>query len=289
MISEYLAQIDDHVHFQHATRKPPFNVHFHLHKGCEIFFLIRGDVNYFVDKTVYPLQYGDLIITNEHEIHKPALTTDAMYERVTIEFNPALIAQFQTETIRPLQCFYDRPLGEKNKMMLNEQETATLVDLFQKYNNTNKHPFPGDSLIKLGYMLEIIALVQRFFETNKEKEHGVSLPLRLTPILAYLNQHLAEDLSLEHLEKQFFISKYHLSRLFKTHTGSTIHEYIVYKRIALAKKLLKEGANVTEACLGSGFNDYTGFLRMFKKKVGMLPKHYAKQVSVQESMQIGDE
>ncbi|MDR6549226.1 AraC family transcriptional regulator [Paenibacillus qinlingensis] len=286
MISTYLAQFDQHVHFQHATRKPPFNVHFHLHKGCEIFFLIRGDVNYFVEKTVYPLQYGDLIITNEHEIHKPALTTDAMYERVTIEFNPALLAYFQTETLLPLQCFYNRPLGENNKISLTEQETSSLVDLFHKYDYTNKHPSAGDTLLKLGYLLEIISLVQRYFETNNEKELGVGLPVRLTPILAYLNQHLAEDLSLELLEKKFYISRYHLSRLFKKHTGSTIHEYIVYKRIALAKKLLKDGANVTEACLGSGFNDYTGFLRMFKKKAGVLPKHYAKQVSIQESRQM---
>jgi AraC-like DNA-binding protein len=279
MISDYLAQIDDHINFLHATRKPPFNVHFHLHKGCEIFFLIRGDVNYFVDKTVYPLQYGDLIITNEHEIHKPALTTDAMYERVTIEFNPALLTQFQTESFQPLQCFYDRPLGEHNKITLTELEHATLVDLFQKYNHAKKHPFEGDALMKLGYLLAILSHVHRFYETNKEKALGVDLPIRLTPILAYLNQHLAEDLSLEQLEKQFYISRYHLSRLFKKHTGSTIHEYIVFKRIALAKRLLKDGATVTEACLGSGFNDYTGFLRMFKKKVGVLPKHYAKQSS----------
>ncbi|WNR42662.1 AraC family transcriptional regulator [Paenibacillus roseipurpureus] len=282
MLADYLTYLDNHVNFVHATRKPPFNVHFHLHKGCEIFFLIRGDVNYFVEKTVYPLQYGDLIITNEHEIHKPALTTDAMYERVTIEFNPALIALFQTETIQPLQCFYDRPLGENNKITLTEQETSTLVALFQRYHETKKHPHSGVALTKLGCMLEIVTLVQRAFDTNKEKELGIGLHARLTPILAYLNQHLAEDLSLEKLEMTFFISRYHLSRLFKKHTGSTIHEYIVYKRIALAKQLLKDGANVTEACMGSGFNDYTGFLRMFKKKVGVLPKQYAKQANVQE-------
>ncbi|OCT15275.1 hypothetical protein A8709_14345 [Paenibacillus pectinilyticus] len=279
MISDYLAHIDEHVNFQHATRKPPFNVHFHLHQGCEIFFLIRGDVNYFVDKTVYPLQYGDLIITNEHEIHKPALLSDATYERVTIEFNPAIIALFQTEYIQPLHCFYNRPLGENNKIRLTEQEASSLVSLFHTYHQTQKHSFHGDALIKLGCMLEIISLVGRYYETRNDKDPGLDLPPRLTPILAYLNQHLAEDLSLERLEKLFFISKYHLSRLFKKHTGSTIHEYIVYKRISLAKQLLKDGANVTEACMGSGFNDYTGFLRMFKKKIGVLPKNYAKQAN----------
>jgi AraC-like DNA-binding protein len=182
--------------------------------------------------------------------------------------------------IQPLQCFYNRPLGENNKIRLNEQEASSLAALFHTYNQCKKHPFKGDALHKLGCMLEIISLVSKYYETNHDKDPGMDLPARLTPILAYLNQHLAEDLSLERLEKLFFISRYHLSRLFKKHTGSTIHEYIVYKRISLAKQLLKDGANVTEACMGSDFNDYTGFLRMFKKKVGVLPKHYAKQANV---------
>lgn len=283
MINEYIAQYDEHVHFQHAIRTPPFSIHFHLHQGCEIFFLIRGDVNYFVDKAVYPLQLGDLIITNEHEIHKPALMTDSLYERVTIEFNPALIALFQTEQLQLLQCFYNRPIGEHNKITLNEQEKTRLTELFAKYNDCIKHPCPESPVLKLGCLLEILVSIQRSFNRNQEnqdRDRGMDLPPKLAPILAYLDQHLVEDLSLERLEGLFYISKYHLSRLFKKHTGSTIHEYIVYKRIALAKTLLREGRSVTEASMDAGFNDYSGFLRMFKKKVGVLPKHYAKQSQV---------
>ncbi|NBD23859.1 AraC family transcriptional regulator [Paenibacillus glycinis] len=277
MLNAYIARLDDHVKFQHAARIPPFNVHFHLHQGCEIFFLIGGDVNYFVDKTVYPLQVGDLVITNEHEIHKPALTTDALYERVTIEFNPVLIGLFQTEELQLLRCFYDRPSGERNRIRLSEQEKSDLAALFAKYDDALKHPFPEAPLLKLSCLLEILILVQRGYHKNQEKDPGVDLPPVLVPVLAYLDRHLAEDLSLERLEGLFYMSKYHLSRLFKKHIGSTIHEYILYKRISLAKKLLKEGRSVTDACMEAGFNDYSGFLRMFKKKVGQLPKHYAKQ------------
>ncbi|MBM7565503.1 AraC family transcriptional regulator [Paenibacillus sacheonensis] len=277
MISDYMARLDDHVKFLHATRQPPFSIHFHLHQGCEIYFLIRGDVNYFVDKAVYPLQHGDLVITNEHEIHKPALTTDAVYERVTIEFDPALIALFQTADMNLLQCFYDRPIGEHNIIKLSEHDQTALSALFAKYADLQKQPFPEAPLLKLGCLLEILVLVQRCFHKNKEKESRLDLPPQLSPILAYLDQHLAEDLSLERLEGLFFISRFHLSRLFKKHTGSTIHEYILYKRIALAKTLLREGRSVTEASMDAGFNDYSGFLRVFKKKVGLLPRQYAKQ------------
>ncbi|MFC4808752.1 helix-turn-helix domain-containing protein [Paenibacillus sp. GCM10023250] len=277
MLGSYVERIDDHVKFLHAARVPPFNIHFHLHRGCEIFFLIHGDVRYFVDKTVYPLQIGDLIITNEHEIHKPALTTDALYERVTIEFDPALIALFETDRMRLLRCFYDRPPGELNKIRPSAQEQAELSGLFAKYADLMREPYPEAPLVKLSCLLEILALVQRCFYKSQEKDKGLDLPPRLVPILDYLDRHLAEDLSLERLEGLFFVSRFHLSRLFKKHTGSTIHEYILYKRISLAKKLLKDGRSVTDACMDAGFNDYSGFLRIFKKKVGLLPKQYAKQ------------
>ncbi|QHT60200.1 AraC family transcriptional regulator [Paenibacillus lycopersici] len=277
MLSNYLARFDDHANFLHATRQPPFNIHFHLHRGCEIFFLIRGDVNYFVDKAVYPLRIGDLIITNEHEIHKPALTTDALYERVTIEFDPAMIALFRTEQLDLLECFYDRPIGERNKVRLNEHDRSALAELFAKFDDLRKQPAPESLVVKLGCLLEILALVHRCYYKQQEKDIGLDLPSQLAPVLAYLDRHLAEDLSLERLESLFFISKFHLSRLFKKHTGSTIHEYILYKRIALAKALLREGRSVTEASMDAGFNDYSGFLRMFKKKVGLLPRQYAKQ------------
>ena len=49
--------------FSHIQVPNP-RVEFHLHEGFEIFFLISGDINYFVEKKIYPLQYGDIIFTN---------------------------------------------------------------------------------------------------------------------------------------------------------------------------------------------------------------------------------
>jgi AraC-like DNA-binding protein len=275
LLDNYLNQIDEQIKFLHAV-KQVHNIHFHLHRGCEIYFLLRGDVNYFVEKTVYPLQYGDLIITNEQEIHKPAFSTKALYERVTIEFNPMLASLFQTGSFQPLACFYNRPNGKKNKIKLTNREVSLLKSLFTKYDYLLKHPSEGDSIIKMGCFMEILVLINRFFSDNRATDSGVDLPLRLTPILEYIDLHPEEDLSLERLEKMFYMNRYYLSRLFKQYTGSTIHAYIVYKRISMAKRLLAEGCNVTEACVRSGFNDYTSFLRMFKKKVGVLPKDYTK-------------
>ena len=87
MLETFINNIDKNIDYVHVKRQLHY-VDFHLHKGCEIYFLIPGDVNYFVEKYIYPLKFGDLIITNNHEIHKPNFNSDSTYERITVEFNP---------------------------------------------------------------------------------------------------------------------------------------------------------------------------------------------------------
>ena len=105
-------------------------------------------------------------------------------------------------------------------------------------------------------------------------------------ILTYINRHITEDLSLEDLSledlslellsKQFYLSSSYLCRIFKSNTGTTIHQYITAKRITLAKDLLTQRYSVTDACNMSGFKDYNGFLKSFVTAVGMPPKKYAQ-------------
>ena len=92
------------------------------------------------------------------------------------------------------------------------------------------------------------------------------------------NQHpyitFALPLSLDHLSERFFISKSHLNRMFKKATGTTAWDYIVVKRLLMARSLLSEGMVPTDVYLKCGFRDYTTFFRAYKKHFGSTPKEY---------------
>ena len=90
-------------------------------------------------------------------------------------------------------------------------------------------------------------------------------------LLKYINRNLSENLSIDHLAERFFFSKYHMMRKFKKETGYTIHNYIISKRLLHARSLITQGTPVMKAAMQSGFQDYTAFVRAYKKQFGTVP------------------
>ena len=66
-------------------------------------------------------------------------------------------------------------------------------------------------------------------------------------LLRHINRHLNEDLSIDSLADRFFFSKYHMMRKFKEETGYTIHNYIVNKRLLMARSLISQNVPVIKA------------------------------------------
>lgn len=70
------------------------------------------------------------------------------------------------------------------------------------------------------------------------------------------------------LAEHFFLSESYICRIFKLSTGTTINKYITARRISIAKSLLSNGLSINDVCIKCGFNDYSNFLKAFKKAVG---------------------
>lgn len=74
----------------------------------------------------------------------------------------------------------------------------------------------------------------------------------------------------------FYISKYYLARKFKERTNTTIHKYILMKKINLAKELLYNNTSPIDVCTQCGFSTYSNFYKEFLKQTGSSPKCFAK-------------
>ena len=98
-------------------------------------------------------------------------------------------------------------------------------------------------------------------------------------VFRYIRANLGNDLSLDVLEDQFFVSRHHLCREFKKLTGQTLHSYIVKSRLDLCKKYIEMGKPIKEVYELGGFGSYNHFFRAFKQEYGMTPKEYYESLT----------
>lgn len=97
-------------------------------------------------------------------------------------------------------------------------------------------------------------------------------------IKAYLEDNILAPLSLEKLESVFFLSRFHLCRLFRRETGMTIFTYVRWKKVELATKMLLDtDRNVTDICYACGFGSLQSFYNIFKRQTKTTPLAMRRQ------------
>ena len=121
-------------------------------------------------------------------------------------------------------------------------------------------------------------LRHRILMTFEALADGVTSDQVVDAVLHYINEHYSETLTLDQLAEKFFISKYHLLRKFDAQVGTTVHRYILQKRLLNAKQLLAGGVPPNEVCQYCGFGDYANFYRAFKAEYNQTPRQYIQAV-----------
>ena len=109
------------------------------------------------------------------------------------------------------------------------------------------------------------------------------LSQKLREITAYLDAHYTEEITLDSLAAQFFISKFYLSREFKKEYGITIISYILIKRITNAKEQLRYGdSSIEEIAMQCGISDASYFNKVFRKLEGCTASEYRKKWRIEK-------
>ena len=124
-------------------------------------------------------------------------------------------------------------------------------------------------------------------EINKVRAECYPNQHQLNAVIAtrnYIKDHFAEDLNLDVLAECQCLSKYHLWRLFKRYYGQTPKQFLLDRRIEMAKHYLRKGLTMTQTCYAVGFQSPGSFSNLFKQRVGSSPLKFQKtQLSISKS------
>ena len=106
----------------------------------------------------------------------------------------------------------------------------------------------------------------------KQYEGGLSQK-QLNQVIVYIQDNLADNISLDEMAKNLDISRYYFCRLFKQSTGLSPYQYVIQQRVEKAKQLLiQRQLSISEIAIACGFSHQSHLNRHFKRLTGVTPK-----------------
>lgn len=267
-ITEYYGRLQETgFEFVYSINNTPRNdVEFKLHNHdsfYEIYLFLSGNAQFHIEGNIYQTHPHDIFIARPHEMHHNVFLSSEKYERIVLFIN---LDFFKEHNCPELERFFiERKLGQDCQIPANIVNRE-LFPLLMRMNRYLKEGAP---------QIALCALMEFLYELNQIHE-PLTVPTtkdrQISEILLYINEHLTQDLTLDHLAGRFFINKSHLCRTFKSITGYTINKYINHKRLLLALELHKKGQSLLEASANAGYNSYAHFYRMYKSEFGSGPR-----------------
>lgn len=125
-------------------------------------------------------------------------------------------------------------------------------------------------------IVDILSLILE--DVRYSSENVMQTRQKMLQIRNYLDTHFVEKFSLTELSEKFFISKYHLCREFKEAFDISPNQYVIAKRITMAKKLLRFSdmtlEEISEKC---GFYDKSYLNKQFKNSEGQTASEFRKK------------
>ena len=256
-------------HLSGAMDEP---VDWHYHTFHKIILFLSGRAAYGIEGKSYTLESGDLIVVPSGCIHRPELAPGAPYERVIVYISSEFLRASGTPGYDLESCFTQartqfrfvlRPGAGRRSF------TAALSALEQEQSGQH---FGSELMARALFLQFLIGVSRGMAENRLEYVSSSACDEKIVAILQYLSLHLTEELRIDDLAARFYISKYHMMRRFKEETGYTIHNYVVTKRLMLAREKIADGMPVGEACYACGFGEYSAFARAYKKQFSVSPR-----------------
>ena len=269
---EQKGYLDEDFHFFHIRSSENLEVPFHYHDFHKLILILSGDVKYYIEGLEYQLMPFDFVLVNRFFIHKPERGEDqgkGDYDRIILYLKDEFLEKYGLldafEKARQLKSYVVRFPGNVSASIYE------LLEILEKDLSVRDKEYAGELTVRLDVLRVLIAFNKACVSEDMGFKPEARYNRKVIELIEYITDNLTCDLSIDSLADHFFMSKYHMMRIFKSETGYSIHQYITEKRVILARNLIMSGTAATAACLDCGFKDYSSFSRAFKNQLGILP------------------
>lgn len=230
----------------------------HYHDSYELYYLVEGSREYFVGDQFFSVNAGEFVLIPPRMLHR---TGGEYGVRILVGFTEEfLLAAFTQESVsKLLKCF------DYTKRIPNPEQRESLRILLKKLAACEE---------KTDFAVVLGMLMQELSRCGREEFHED----RVSAIVRYINEHYDRIGQLDQIAEHFYISKFHLCRVFKASMQMTVVDYLNQLRVKNACGFLKTTAmSISEISTRCGFNSSAYFSNVFKKITGSSPAEFRKK------------
>jgi AraC-like DNA-binding protein len=242
---------------------------YHYHEFCKLLLLISGNGNYWIEGKCYALQPGDAVLVGSGCVHRPEFDPGSPYERVIIYISPEFLRR-NSATDCDLTDIFSGRLGHVLRPAPGDRRLLNMAQVLEQELSADDY---GRVVLGTGLLLSLLVQLGRQLRQDDPLRPGPGRTgdPRVGRIIRYIDDHLSQELNMDLLAEQVYMSKFHMMRLFRAGTGLSINTYITQRRLLLAKELMAGGISATESCFRCGFGSYSSFTRSYGKFFGVTP------------------
>lgn len=245
----------------------------HWHEHIEMLYFVKGAAMIECGAKQIHAEVGDLVVINSNELHYGVNRSEQVIYYALI----ADLSLVQSQFLDAAGSKFIKPLSQNRLLLHNHikddsHATQCVINLIQEIS---EQKFGYELAVKAELFKLLTILVRNYYATElSQVEYAQRMKNieRFDPIFQHIEQHFAEELSVDQLAKLAGLSRFHFSRLFKELCGRTIIEYITAFRLDKAEHFLQHSnLPISEIAAKCGFNDMYYFSRTFKKHFGYPP------------------
>ena len=251
---------------------------YHCHDFYEFYMHVHGGQYFGLDNSLYLLKPYQIFIIPPFSMHGLSSVTELRnYERAYLNLS--------LESLRTLGCgkidldgfFRSYTSRGLYTFQLSSAEAETCADQLRRLQAADQED-PLEQFTCCGILIDFLNTLCHGIRQSQDVTGSVISNSVIQDVLTYINSNYTQPLRIDQLAKQFGISVSYLSHEFTKFTNRSVYDYILYRRVMLARQMMQTDLSLNAIAYQCGFNDYSNFLRMFNKLVGTSPSQFRKQI-----------
>ena len=257
--------------FTQDTDKGPVVADEHWHDCFELLYMLEGKARQWVNGQCFIMETGDILLLHSGDIHSTSCPDDVHTRIFVLKFMPSVLDARYTHAYTPIHLagFLNR---NNTSVPLDIADRNILAPILQEIQQEYEAQQPGcDFYIKSCILRLVGYLVRRGIIRTLSGDRPEPAAENLGCIIQYMEEHYAEDITLEDIAGMAHMNYSYASRYFKKLTGRNFKQYLDYIRVTEATIRLLGGTSVTETARLCGFSCTQALDRTFRRIMGCPP------------------